>query len=70
MQYVLTEEEYQTLVNAKKIAEEKLKETIQDLCIRVCDSEPVNWGWGEKPDTKPWKCIWTIEGTGKGKWYH
>ena len=65
MQRLLTEDEYQELVHRGDMASEDMQEILQDLCTRVCNHMPVNWGWGEPKDPKPWGCILTE----KGEWY-
>lgn len=58
MQYILSEEEYVKLVDAPKIEKQKSRDTINELCKRVADHEPVKWTWGEDREIpKPWKCI-------------
>jgi len=64
MQYILTEEEFKELSNKSDKAEKKYEQIERDLCTRVADSEPINWGWGGA-DPKPWGCIYTIE----DEWY-
>lgn len=54
MMRVLTEDEYQALVNAGREAQRKLADTLQDLCTRVANHEPV-----EKNHGRPWECILT-----------
>lgn len=62
MMYILTQEEYDAL-NQKNIkAAKDLKDTVQDLCTRVANSEPVKEGWHAG---KPWGCILTKE----DEWY-
>ena len=64
MQYLLTEEEYWELKSKNEKAAEKLKATIQDLCTRVADNEPVDVYWNEEAK-EPWGCILTK----KDEWY-
>jgi hypothetical protein len=69
MQYILTQEEYDALkkqqtwqfnINAKKL---------QELCTKIADEMPVNWGWNG-PDPKPWGCIITQEAENPyNEWY-
>lgn len=58
MQYILSEEEY-TALKATQSTQLKLgQKKLQTLCSKICDTMPVNWGWGA-PDPKPWTCILT-----------
>lgn len=50
MQYLLTKEEYDAILEAHKKEIKKLNEVIQDLCTRVAVNEPIN-------DGAPWGCI-------------
>lgn len=59
MQYLLTQEEYDILLNKAINKEKELKDTIQDLCTKVCDNMPIKLDWGE-PEMRPWKCILTL----------
>jgi len=57
MQYILSKEEYDALVNGKleraKMADKKL----QKLCTKICNEMPVKWGWDINNDEpKPWTC--------------
>jgi len=65
MQYVLTEEEYDALQNAVKHEKQRLQDTLENLCTRVADHEPVDWGWGDGEPPKPWGCVYTSD----GEWY-
>ncbi len=80
MQYILTEEEYQKLVGDVKQAKQDCKETIEALCIRVANSEPVkltrserqymNKSWADSLEGKPWGCYITREEEHPGlEWY-
>lgn len=68
MQYLLTQEELDALKKEHVQRMVKARTVIQALCIRVCDSEPVNWGWGG-PDPKPWGCILTKGEKLEDEWY-
>jgi hypothetical protein len=62
MKYVLSQEEFDEL-NQKNIkAAQALKDTLQDLCTRVANNEPVKDGWYAG---KPWGCVLTVE----HEWY-
>jgi len=64
MQYLLTEEEYKKLTEIKTWRLKLDKKKLQELCTRIADTMPVNWGWGELPDPKPWGCMHT-----RDNWY-
>lgn len=81
MQYLLTEEEYDSLRQAASNAEKEQRSTIQRLCTMVADTMPIE-GWhadsehrqfnkkstGEKPKA-PWGCVITQAATGNPDWY-
>lgn len=54
MQFLLTEEEYQDLINLNEKLKEDMRETLQDLCSKVADNMPVIF-WGNK-EPKIWGC--------------
>lgn len=63
MQYILTEQEYNQLVNETKSIKEEYRNTINDLCQMVADNMPIA-GWHAKYDKNkttegksPWGCI-------------
>lgn len=64
MQYILSQEEYDEL-KAKKNLDFKMKtKELQKLCTKICDTMPVNWGWGNhdgRTDPKPWGCILSVK---------
>lgn len=62
MKYILSQEEYDGLVNANKLYAQKYQDTLQDLCTRVANSEPVKEGWYAG---RPWGCVLTRE----DEWY-
>jgi hypothetical protein len=56
VQYLLSREEYKSLVDAKHILAAEMKDTLQKLCTMVADHMPLeepNWQ-GVK---RPWGCI-------------
>ena len=63
MQYVLTEEEYKALVDAKKKALQDVGSTLQNLCTMVADNLPITVYWSKEKE--PWKCIHSME----TEWY-
>lgn len=65
MQYILTEEEYQALLNANTAFAKKHEETLQKLCTMVADHMPVKKPWDKKAAPQPWGCLLTM----KGEWY-
>lgn len=69
MMYLLTEEEYQDLLQKKHEHIKLARTKLQNLCIKIADEMPVLWGWGDNPDIpKPWGCILTKE-TPSYEWY-
>jgi len=62
MQYILTEEEYQQLVDAPKLIEQEKDKIIMALCRRVANTEIVKVSWMTYDESKghvpePWGCI-------------
>lgn len=56
MQYILSQEEYDSL-KAEQVKTIRLStKKLQILCTKICNEMPVKWGWGG-PDPKPWMCI-------------
>ena len=64
MQYVLTEEEYKELVDAKKKALKDVENTLQKLCTIAADNLPVKVYWSK--EMEPWKCIHSVK---EHEWY-
>jgi hypothetical protein len=62
MKYILSQEEYDELISTNKKHSETLRDTLQDLCTRVANSELVKEGWYAG---KVWGCILTR----KDEWY-
>ncbi len=58
MKYILSQEEYDELVNRGAKREKELEATLQDLCTRVADNERLTQGW---MTGKPWGCVLTKE---------
>jgi hypothetical protein len=56
MQYILTQAEYDELKRVKEMHFNVMTKRLQELCTKVADEMPVNWGWNG-PDPKPWGCI-------------
>ncbi len=65
MQYLLTDKELEQFQNEERNRIKKHIKVLQDLCTQVCDLKPIDWGWGEPEDPKPWGCILTR----KEEWY-
>jgi hypothetical protein len=65
MQFILTEEEYNTLQNSAAAKREEDTDTINKLCQLIANNVPVEvpWAWASK---HPWGCIHT---RGKDDWY-
>jgi len=65
MQYLLSEEEYELLKKVQQYKIDLSKKKLQKLCTEICDTMPVQWGWGNKKDDpeylKPWRCILTVK---------
>lgn len=68
MQYILTEEEYNSLQSAaNSVAAARVKLT-QEFCTLVADTMPVKF-WGNR-EPEVWGCILTVrERTGGHDWY-
>lgn len=58
MKYILSEKEYAILTKWSDEERKKNDQLIFDLCRKVCDNMPVDWGWGGN-DPKPWGCMVT-----------
>lgn len=56
MQFLLTEEELQTLTERGEKRDKALADTVQSLCTQVAKYRPVHVAWRDGPD-KPWGCI-------------
>lgn len=68
MQYILSEEEYQDLVEAKKKAEEAVRDRLQKVCTMAADQIPIKVYWNKK-EKEPWGCIHTREMEDGYEWY-
>ena len=60
MQYILTQEEYDNLKKKQKTEFQLSKNNLQNLCTKIANNMPVDWGWGEN-NPKPWGCILTVK---------
>ena len=66
MQYILTQEEYDNLLNKGKEREQMNNDDLQKLCTMVADHMPIRFNDGEP--MKPWGCginkgfIWICDG--------
>ena len=71
MQILLTQQEYDDLVNARKKAFAEVDGALQDLCTKVCDHMPVSVKWIEDGKPQPWGCILTHgeDGNPDDDWY-
>lgn len=65
MQILLTEEEYNKLKNAERIAMAKIEQTLQDLCTKVADHMPIKVPWAPNAEAKPWGCIRSVKAGGE-----
>lgn len=63
MKYLLSEEEYQTLLALanKKPLVNRTEKQLQKLCTKICDEMPVEIPWGDR-EKKPWGCILSKSG--------
>jgi len=59
MQYILSEEEYQDLLDKAKEQKILAKKKLQDLCTKVANHMPVLY-WGRK-EPEPWGCMRSID---------
>lgn len=64
MQYILSQEEYDALIEEKENHIQMSNAQLQKLCTKIADEMPVKWGWGG-PDPKPWGCLITQD----DEWY-
>lgn len=58
MQYILTQQEYDSLKSAQEKSINLSEKKLQTLCTKIANEMPVKWGWGG-PDPKPWGCVLT-----------
>lgn len=63
MQYLLTKEEYEDLINKANVKNLQNKEQLQELCTNLANHMPVLF-WDNK-EPKVWGCIRTSE----HEWY-
>lgn len=62
MDYILTQKEYNDIHDNYKKQISELQETINKLCIDVCDYKPTFKGWrNDYKETIPWGCIHSEE---------
>lgn len=64
MMYILTEQEYNDLKKTKDLKITKQTKDLQELCTKIAETMPVDWGWGDRTP-KPWGCILSQ----KDEWY-
>jgi hypothetical protein len=82
MQYILTQEEYDSLSKKKLDLASRHIANLQRACTLAADHVPVMWGWGGEWDAefkkrlpevaKPWGCMITKEANseyGDSEWY-
>lgn len=65
MQYLLTEEEYNSLKKELEYSKKESNNIINKLCMVVADHYPLETYPGTKENPKPWGCVMTKKGT----WY-
>lgn len=61
MQYILTQQEYDELLERKQHHIKLERSNLQALCTQIANEMPVKWGRG----AEPWGCILTEE----NEWY-
>lgn len=62
MQYILSQEEYDNLLNKGKDREQQNIDVLQELCTMVADHMPIKNSWMDEDDPmEPWRCILTVE---------
>lgn len=59
MQYILTEEEYNLLLERKNNYIKMQNSSLQELCTKIANEMPIDYGWPGKKEIKPWSCILT-----------
>ena len=60
MQYILSQEEFDALVEKSERDEKKYQADLQKLCTLCADNIPISGEWGVWKDTPtPWGCILT-----------
>lgn len=57
MQYILTQEEYDTLLETKKAKLQLEDRELQDLCTKIAKEMPVQCSWNKTGRPSPWGCI-------------
>lgn len=65
MQFILTEEEYDKLLNEIEQGNQKHHKLINDLCQMVADHKPIEEWPGTKQNPVPWGCYKSSE----EEWY-
>lgn len=72
MQYLLTDTEYNELVERGRYRKASLDANLQAFCTRIANELPIS-GWhanyGGKDGKKPWGCIITEAKTNNQDWY-
>jgi len=69
MKYILSQEEYDALLNTKKDEIKLGKAKLQKLCTTIADTMPIKLSWGQWKETPtPWGCMLTEESKGE-EWY-
>jgi hypothetical protein len=69
MQYILSQEEYNVLLQRGESAIKISTEKLQQLCTEIADTLPiVSWKHDSKPE--PWGCVITIQKQDQNnEWY-
>lgn len=63
MQYILTQEEYDALLQRKEVSLRLSKSKLQQLCSKIADTMPIKRPWARGADPEPWGCILTHKGS-------
>lgn len=61
MQYILTQKEYDNLLNMGKERKQKTIDDLQKLCTMVADHMPIRPSWVKKEEPEPWRCILSVD---------
>lgn len=61
MQYLLTAEEMSGLEQSRNATIKAREHTINQLCTRIANSEPVSVDWIDGGNPRPWGCIHTVK---------
>lgn len=57
MQYILTQQEYETLQRDARVAQSRQSAELQELCTLAAQHIPIVVGWRHDTTPRPWGCI-------------